>query len=220
MRRAFPPLPSLEVFQPVQAVAHAFNLLARQQPWAAERLARHAAKTLRIVFGSFSLTFKISDVGQLVPAEVTTTPDVVLEINHQSFDPIAWLSSRSRPDIAEYVHVSGQAALAQVVSELSRDLRPDPEDALAQWLGDVAARRIVQGARTAAIGFSQALRGLGRNMAEYLSEETDALAGRPVMQAFVQDHSRVQTRLSGLEQRAADLSARLRKLEANRSTVR
>ncbi len=220
MRRTFPQLPSIDVFQPVQALAHAFNLLARQQPWAAERLARHAGKTLRIVFGGFSLTFQISDVGQLVPAEVTTTPDVVLEINPQSFDPIAWLSSTSRPDIAEYVHVSGQAALAQVVSELSRDLRPDPEDALAQWLGDVAARRIVQGARTAAIGFSHALRGLGRNVAEYLSEETDALAGRPVMEAFVHDQSQAQARLSGLEQRAAELSARLRKLEANRSTVR
>ncbi len=220
MRRAFSPLPSLEVFQPVQAVAHAFNLLARQQPWAAERLAHHAAKTLRIVFGGFSLTFKISDVGQLVPAEVTTTPDVVLEISPQSFDPIAWLSSRSRPDIAEYVHVSGQAALAQVVSELSRDLRPDPEDALAQWLGDISARRIVQGAHTAAMGFSQALRGLGRNVAEYLSEETDALAGRSVMQAFVQDQLQAQTRLSVLEQRAANLLTRMRKLEANRSAVR
>lgn len=220
MRRAFPQLPSIDVFQPVQAVAHAFNLLARQQPWAAERLARHAEKTLRIVFGGFSLTFQISDGGQLVPIEVIATPDVVLEINPQSFDPIAWLSSTSRPDIAEYVHVSGQAALAQVVSELSRDLRPDPEDALAQLLGDIAARRIVQGARTAAIGFSHALRGLGRNVAEYLSEETDALAGRPVMEAFVHDQSQAQMRLSGLEQRAAELSARLRKLEASRSTVR
>jgi ubiquinone biosynthesis protein UbiJ len=220
LRRAFPPLPSLDVFQPVQAVAHAFNLLARQQPWAAERLARHAEKTLRIVLGGLSLTFQISDVGQLIPTEVTSTPDVVLEINPQSFDPMTWLSSTSRPDIAEYVHVSGQAALAQVVSELARDLRPDPEDALAQWFGDVAARRIVQGARTAAIGFSHALRGLGRNVAEYLSEETDALVGRPAMQAFVHDQSRAQARLSGLEQRAAELSTRLRKLEANRSTVR
>ena len=220
MRRAFPQLPSIDVFQPVQAVAHAFNLLARQQAWAAERLARHAEKTLRIVFGGFSLTFQISSLGQLVPTEVAGTPDVVLEINPQSFDPIAWLSSTSRPDIAEYVHVSGQAALAQVVSELSRDLRPDPEDALAHWLGDVAAHRIVQGARTAAIGVSHALRALGRNMAEYLSEETDALAGRPVMEAFVHDQSQARTRLSVLEQRASELSARLRKLEASRSTVR
>jgi ubiquinone biosynthesis protein UbiJ len=220
LRRAFPSLPTLEVFQPVQALAHAFNLLARQQPWAAERLARHAEKTLRIVFGGYALTFQISAAGQLVPTEVSTTPDVVLEINPQFFDPVAWLSSASRPDIAEYVHVSGQAALARVVSELSRDLRPDPEDALAQFLGDIAARRIVQSARSAAIGLSDALRGLGRNVAEYLSEETDALAGRPVMEAFAQEHAQAQTRLSALEQRAADFSARLRRLEASRSVAR
>ena len=204
----------------MQALAHAFNLLTRQQPWAAERLARHAGKTLRIVLGGFSLTFQLSAAGQLVPAEISSTPDVVLEINPQSLDPVAWLSPRARPDMAEYVHVSGQAALAQVVSELSRDLRPDPEDALAQWLGDVTARRIVQGARSAATGASAALRGLGRNVAEYLSEETDALAGRPLMESFVQAQSRVRAQLATLEQRAAELIARLRKLEANRSAVR
>ena len=204
----------------MQALAHAFNLLTRQQPWAAERLARHADKTLRIVLGSFSLTFRLSAAGQLVPAEISSTPDVVLEIDPQSLDPVAWLSARSRPDMAEYVHVSGQAALAQVVSELSRDLRPDPEDALAQWLGDVAARRLVQGARSAVTGAGYALRGLGRNVAEYLSEETDALAGRPLMEGVVQAQSRAHTELSALEQRAAEFNVRLRKLEASRSLAR
>ena len=204
----------------MQALAHAFNLLTRQQPWAAERLARHAGKTLRIVLGGFSLTFQLSAAGQLLPTEISSTPDVVLEINPQSLDPLAWLSPRARPDMAEYVHVSGQAALAQVVSELARDLRPDPEDALAQWLGDVTARRLVQGARSAATGASAALRGLGRNVAEYLSEETDALAGRPLMEGFVQAQSRAQADLSALEQRAAELNARLRKLEASRSAAR
>ena len=203
----------------MQALAHAFNLLTRQQPWAAERLARHADKTLRIVLGGFSLTFQLSAAGQLVPAEISSTPDVVLEINPQSLDPLAWLSPRARPDMAEYVHVSGQAALAQVVSELSRDLRPDPEDALAQWLGDVTARRLVQGARSAANGASAALRGLGRNVAEYLSEETDALAGSPLMEGFVQAQSRAQAQLSALEQRATQFNARLRKLEASRSAA-
>jgi len=172
------------------------------------------------VLGGFSLTFQLSAAGQLVPAEISSTPDVVLEINPQSLDPLAWLSPRARPDMAEYVHVSGQAALAQVVSELSRDLRPDPEDALAQWLGDVAARRLVQGARSAAMSASDALRGLGRNAAEYLSEETDALASRPLMESFVQAQSHAQAQLSTLEQRAAELNARLRKLEASRSAVR
>ena len=204
----------------MQALAHAFNLLTRQQPWAAERLARHADKTLRIVLGGFSLTFQLSAAGQLVPAEISGKPDVVLEINPQSLDPLAWLSTRARPDMAEYVHVSGQAALAQVVSELSRDLRPDPEDALAQWLGDVTARRLVQGARSAATGASAALRGLGLNVVEYLSEETDALAGRPLMEGFVQAQSRAQAQLSAFEQRAAEFNARLRKLEASRSAAR
>ena len=58
--------------------------------------------------------------------------------------------------MAEATHISGDAALAQVVADLSKQLRWDPEDALARVVGDIAALRLVGGARRLAGGTLQA----------------------------------------------------------------
>jgi ubiquinone biosynthesis protein UbiJ len=121
--------------------------LARQQPWAAQRLAAHAGQTLRIRLGGFQLTFTIGHDGTLFAADAAVVPDVVLELIAEKLSWAALLTPAARTDIAQWVHVTGQAALAQVVSDLARDLRPDPEDALAQMLGDVPARRLTQGVK-------------------------------------------------------------------------
>ncbi len=197
-------------------MAVALNTLTRQQVWAAQRLAQHAGKTVRICVGGFQLNWSIVSDGQLAHASEQATPDVTLEVQLEKLKPLALLNARSRPDIAEYVHVSGQAALAQVVSELARDLRPDPEDALSQWVGDVPARRIVRGAQQA-FGAAQTLgKSLTQNLAEYLSEETDALVGRPAMTAHIDTQSQLLTKLDTLEHMQTKLQMRLQKLERSR----
>ena len=102
-----------------------------------------------------------------------------------------------------------QAALAQVVSDLARDLRPDPEDALAQWVGDVPARRLVAGAQGAFAAAQSFARNLTQNVAEYLAEESNTLAGTPALASLAQEGVRALTRLEQLEQRQAALQARL-----------
>lgn len=201
---------------PVQAMAVALNTLTRQQVWAAQRLAQHAGKTVRICVGSFQLNWSIGSDGQLSHASEHSTPDVTLEIQLEKLNPLAWLNAQSRPDIAEYVHVSGQAALAQVMSDLARDLRPDPEDALSQWVGDVPARRIVRVAQQA-FGAAQTLgNSLTQNLAEYLSEETDALVGRPAMTAQIDTQSQLVRALDRLEHMQSTLQLRTQKLERSR----
>ena len=201
---------------PVQAMAVAINTLTRQQTWAAERLAQHAGKTVRISVGGLQLNWSIKPDGKLVRAEIDSIPDVTLEIQLEKLNPLAWLSPQGRPDIAESVHVSGQAALAQVMSELARDLRPDPEDALSQWIGDVPARRVVLGAQQV-FGAAQTFgKSLAQNLAEYLSEETDALVGRPAMISHTQTQSRLLATLESLESMQSSLQTRTHKLERAR----
>jgi ubiquinone biosynthesis protein UbiJ len=201
---------------PVQAMAVALNSLTRQQVWAAQRLALHAGKTVRICVGGFQLNWSIGSDGQLAHASEDSIPDVTLEIQLEKLSPLAWLNAQSRPDIAEYVHVSGQAALAQVMSELARDLRPDPEEALSRWVGDVPARRIVRGAQQA-FGAAQTLgKSLTQNLAEYLSEETDALVGRPAMTSQFQHQSQLLSTLDRLERMQSTLKMRTQKLERAR----
>jgi ubiquinone biosynthesis protein UbiJ len=189
--------------------ANAFNLLTRQQAWAAQRLAVHAGQTLRICLGGFQITFTIGHDGRLVEADSAVVPDVVLELIAEKLSWSALLAPNARTDIAQWVHVTGQAALAQVASDLARDLRPDPEDALAQWLGDIPARRLTKGVRGAVVGAQSFARGLAENLAEYLTEETNTLTGAPALASLTHARERTLAHLAQLEQRSAALQARL-----------
>jgi ubiquinone biosynthesis protein UbiJ len=197
---------------PVRLWAQAFNLLTRQQPWAAHRLALHAGQTLRICLGSFQLTFTIGHDGTLVAADSAVVPDVVLELIAEKLSWTALLAPDARTEIAQWVHVTGQAALAQVVSDLARDLRPDPEDALAQWLGDVPARRLTQGLQGVLNGAQSFAQGLAANVAEYFSEETNTLTGAPALASLTHERELTRAHLDQLEQRKVALQARLSRL--------
>lgn len=209
---ALPSLPTRFALHPVRLWANAFNLLTRQQPWAAQRLAAYAGQTLRICLGGFQVTFTIGHDGTLFAADSAVVPDVVLELIAEKLSWTALLAPGARTDIAQWVHVTGQAALAQVVSDLARDLRPDPEDALAQWLGDIPARRLTQGVKGLLTGAQSFGRGLAENLAEYFSEETNTLAGVPAQAALTHEHERTLAHLEKLEQRTAALQARLSRL--------
>jgi ubiquinone biosynthesis protein UbiJ len=210
---ALPSLPTRFALHPVRFWARAFNLLTQQQPWAAQRLAAHAGQTLRICLGGFQVTFTIEHDGSLEAADPAVVPDVVLELSAEKLSLTALLAPNARTDIAQWVHVTGQAALAQVVSELARDLRPDPEDALAHWLGDVPARRLTQGAQGAFSAAQSFARGVAENLAEYFSEETNTLVATHTLTALTQERALALARLDQIAQRSAALQARLSRLK-------
>lgn len=198
---------------PVQAMAVALNTLTRQQVWAAERLSQYAGKTVRITVGGFQLNWSIDQDGQLVRALDSAMPDVTLDILVEKINPSVLFEQARRPDIAQYIHVTGQASLAQVISELARDLRPDPEDALSQWIGDIPARRVVQGAQKALNAAQTFGLSLSQNLAEYLSEEADALVGKPAMLTQKSTQADLLSALERLEQRQSHLHNRVQRLE-------
>ncbi len=188
-------------------------MLARQQPWAAERLARHAGKTLRISLAGFAVTLTIDSEGRLAQADSAIVPDVVLDIVAEKLTAARLLEASQGAGIADMVHVTGEAALAQIVSDLARDLRPDPEDAMSQWIGDVPARRLMVGLQSL-FGAARAFaRGLTENVSEYLAEEADMLVGRPAMTTFEQSGVDALARIEALSQRQATLAARLDRLD-------
>ena len=212
MTLVLPFLPTRFALHPVRVWAQAFNLLTRQQPWAAQRLAAHAGQTLRICLGGFQVTFTIGHDGTLGAADSAVVPDVVLELIAEKLSWTALLAPDARADIAQWVHVTGQAALAQVVSDLARDLRPDPEDALAHWLGDVPARRLTMGLQGVLTGAQSFAKSLAENLAEYFSEETNTLTGTPALASLARERELTVTHLAQLEQRNAALQARLSRL--------
>ncbi|HEY1899900.1 MAG TPA: SCP2 sterol-binding domain-containing protein [Steroidobacteraceae bacterium] len=74
--------------------------------------------------------------------------------------------------------VSGNAEVAQQFSELLTLLKPDPEEELAQWLGDAPAHHLGRLARAAVAFGNHAAQTTVRNVAEYLAHERADLVPR------------------------------------------
>jgi ubiquinone biosynthesis protein UbiJ len=200
----------------VRALAGAFNMLTAQQPWAAERLARHSGKTLRITLSGFAVTMTIESDGRLTRADSAVVPDVVLEVIAEKLTFDRLFATKSSMDVAELINISGQASLAQLVSDLARDLRPEPEDALASLIGDLPANKLMQSAQSLLQAFKGFSRGLAQNTAEYLAEETNALAGQPVLALHAQRVVSLASSTDALSDRHASLSTRLDRLSSKR----
>jgi ubiquinone biosynthesis protein UbiJ len=192
--------------------AGALNALLGREPWAGERLARHAGKTVRFAWGRQRLSLTLGSDGRVSPADEAIVPDVTLTLKPEKIR-LAGLPAGSLPDFAEVTHISGDAGLAQVVGDLARDLRWDPEDDLARMMGDIPASRLVAGARAAASGVRDAGGRLAANVAEYLAEETATLAGKPSLAQHVLDVAQLQSDADALERRIAALGARLARLD-------
>ncbi|OFS71199.1 hypothetical protein HMPREF3069_00215, partial [Achromobacter xylosoxidans] len=141
---------------PARLAVGALNALLKREDWARERLARHAGKTVRFALGGFTLGLTIDSEGLAAHADAAVVPDVTLTVAPERL-PLPRLGAGGEtPDFAEATHISGDAALAQVVADLSKQLRWDPEDSLARLVGDIPALRIVGGLRAATGGARQA----------------------------------------------------------------
>jgi len=198
---------------PAHLVLRFLNTLLAREAWARERLAKHAGKTARFVLARRDLSLTVLPDGQLALAAADAHADVVLTVKTESLTLATLARLRAGADdadaLADMMHIAGDAAFAQVVAELARDLRPDWQDALAERIGDVAALRIAQGARVVRDGLRGGGERLAANVAEYLSEESDALLGRPAFETLREDFAALEARLDALAQRATLLESRL-----------
>lgn len=194
---------------PVDVAAKGFNMLCAQQPWAAERLAVHGGKTIRICLGALQGSFTISSEGLLTKADDAVVPNVTLKIVTERLGLGTFEQWRNGQPTADFVDIQGEAGLAQVVSELARDLRPDPEDALSRWVGDVAAVRLVSGAGAVFRSVHEAVQRLGQNVTEYLAFEDRAIVPKQDLLALTQDHQVLAQRQDSLAKRVEQLNARV-----------
>ena len=105
--------------------------------------------------------------------------------------------------------ISGDSEVAQQFSELLGLLRPEPEEELAQLVGDAPAHQLGRLARIALAFGERALHTTANNVAEYLAHERGDLVpkaeGRQLLNgidALRDDVDRFEARLQHLEQRS------------------
>ncbi|ROT44874.1 SCP2 domain-containing protein [Pusillimonas sp. NJUB218] len=205
----FPPPPFV-----ASAGISALNRLLRREPWAAERLSRHAGKTVRFIIGRAEVSLVIGSQGTLQSADAAVVPDVTLTLPEKQTGRLFDVIRHQDPEqIVDALHIQGDAGLANVVADLARHLRWDVEDDLARVVGDIPATRIMAGARAVSRSFAAAGQRLAGNVAEYLTEESPTLMAK----AHLPVH---QERTAQLLQQLDQLDRRVEQLERHNASGR
>jgi ubiquinone biosynthesis protein UbiJ len=88
-------------------------------------------------------------------------------------------------------------------------LRLDPEDELARVVGDVAAVRLMQGARAAADSLRDTAQRMAGNAAEYLAEESAVLVGRALAADWQDGVAQTRAACDALAARLSEIGLRL-----------
>ena len=106
------------------------------------------------------------------------------------------------------VQIRGDAEIANSYRELFAAARPDLEEELSRWVGDLPARHLSQLAKSVRTWARRARRTAGENIAEYLQEEGRDLITKTEMEEFLRGVDgvrdgvdRIEARLRGIEQR-------------------
>ena len=200
------------------------NHVLTQQGWAREKLKSHSGRSVRMMALPADFTLTITPEG-LVGAPVPPTspkngshqglqadapdkngladsappsaapPDVTLRIPLASLPLFALDPERATRD----VRIEGDAEFAQTLSQLARELRWDAEEDLSRVTGDIAAHRLMQGARAFRTYAKDASQRLAETTAAFLIDEDPTLVRKSVAEQFARDVSVLRDDCARLE---------------------
>lgn len=98
---------------------------------------------------------------------------------------------RDRPLAGQFresgAELTGSIDVAERFAELIRLARPDLEEELSRWIGDIPAHELVNATRHVADWALDTGRAMERNTAEYLQEESGTLPASAEIRAFTED---------------------------------
>ncbi|NUT62579.1 sterol-binding protein [Herbaspirillum sp. C9C3] len=188
----------------MKPAAAVINHLLAQEPWARETLITHAGKVACIDTGVMQLRLSVTADGYLQEVPAAAVADVTIRLKLSDLPLIA----ANRERAVSYVKLEGDADFANAISQLSQKLRWDAEDDLSRVLGDVAATRIVSGARDLFETARTSGRKLSENLAEYFLEEQPMLIRPRQLQDFSADVVRLRDDLERLSKRIEKLERR------------
>ncbi|HLR12306.1 MAG TPA: SCP2 sterol-binding domain-containing protein [Burkholderiaceae bacterium] len=194
------PLSSLP--RPAALFSRLLNALLNREDWARQRLSRHSGKTVHFKAGKQLVRLTINASGTTQPSDPAIVPDVTLSMAAGRWQDLpALLREGGVDDLTEVLHIEGDAALAQTVAELARNLRWDVEHELAGHIGDIAARRVLR--TLPALSWATRRSGwrLARNATEYLAHESALMANQPALALHAENLARLEKRLQALESR-------------------
>lgn len=178
------------------------NHLLQQANWALSRLKPFAGKVVVFEAPPFRLSFAIGNEGSFEPAPTDGCADVTIRLPADT--PFLLLQGLDRAMAT--ARVEGNAEFATELSFVLRNLRWDTEEDLARVIGDIAARRVIQGARQFAGWQREIAANLAGNLAEYLVLENPLLVQGVESDQFRNDLNQLLGSLDVIERRIARLA--------------
>jgi len=178
-----------------QATVALLNHLLARESWAREKLAPFAGRCARVEAFPFALLLGVAQGGRF---EVGTgEPHVTIAVDGAQlpallFDPQALLRN---------VRLSGDAEFAQALSQVLQNLRPEPEEDLARFVGDAAAVRIVGFLRAVAAQVREGSSRLTATTADYFVAENPLLITREEAEKFSVDVATLRDAVERLAKR-------------------
>lgn len=177
--------------------AASINHLLKAAPWALQRLAPHAGKTIAVRFGLIPLRFTVDNGGELRSAASEAAPDVTIDIKPTLFMR-ALTDGRSAFNDAD---ISGDTAFAQTLAFIAQNLRWDVEEDLSNVVGDVAAHRIGSAARRIGDWAKGSANSLMHMSKDFWTEERPTIAKREQVAEFVVAVDELRDAAARLEKR-------------------
>jgi ubiquinone biosynthesis protein UbiJ len=166
----------------------AINHLLAQEPWAREKLAAHAGKVARLDAGMAAVRLKVAPDGMLQAAPDDALANVTIHARLADLPLIA----QNRERAFSYVRIEGDADFANTISQLSQSLRWEAEEDLSRWIGDIAATRVIAGAKAAMDTVRSTQRKLAENVAEYFLEEKPMLVRPQAVSDFAREVAKLR----------------------------
>jgi len=184
-------------------LAAALNHLLRTQSWARARLGRFAGKTVRLRIFPLDAVLAVGEGGDFAAAAEGSTADAELSLS--PFGLARWLAGGAVG--LHLVRIGGDSALAQEVGAVLGQLRWDVEEDLSRVFGDIAAHQMVRTGRALLQWQRRAIEGLGRQFAEYWTEEQPLLARPDEVRRFLAEVDEARDAAERLEKRLERLEA-------------
>jgi ubiquinone biosynthesis protein UbiJ len=189
--------------QPLPAPAlAAVNHLLGQSTWARKKLAPFAGHIAQIKMPPFEAAFVVLADGLLgMPEAAAEGEELSSEvcISLPATTPLLMLQGTDA--VMRAARLEGSAEFAEALGFVIRNLGWDVEEDLSRFVGDIAAHRLVDGAKQFSGWQKQAAQNFAENVVEYLTEEQPVIARRVAIADFSSDIDRLRDDVARLEKR-------------------
>jgi ubiquinone biosynthesis protein UbiJ len=189
-------------------VEHELNRLVGESSAAQDLLERLKGTSFAVHVEGLGVTAVLHAEGERLRVD-TGAEGATATLRATPFDLLKLARAGSVSDVKRtQANFSGDLQVAERYSQLLKLARPDIEDEVAKWIGDVPAHAFGEFARGAGAWLARAASALRMNTAEYLQEESRAMPAPLEADAFYSDVEhlrddveRTAARLARLERR-------------------